>query len=348
MNKYDEHFDFRIATKNDVDAIMRFLKEEWSASHILAQDRDFFVWMYGNAHYGDEDTISFVLMLDKEGNIVGINGYVQYSPEGQRRYVSSSMSKVKAGLLVPMCGVELIRRFKELVPALGYYSAGTNPKTMAPIGKKKFHYIVGKMKQFYILNPEAGQYKIAEIKNMHRENKAQQYKVKLVKFDSIDTLAYRFDLSQQYHKQAYKSREYVAHRFFEHPIYHYTLYGVEWEDQEQVTTIIICREVQAEGSKALRIVDILGDIENLKFIHANLLELMKENQYEYVDLLISDLDLEIAAAGGWILREEEDINIIPTYFEPFVRENVNIWFQKSNENITIFKADGDQDRPNSR
>lgn len=348
MNKYDKYFDFRIATQNDVDAIMTFLKEEWSTNHILAKDRDFFIWMYGNEHYGDNDTISFALMLDKEGHIVGINGYVQYSPEERRRYVSSSMSKVKANLPVPMCGVELIKRFKELVPALGYYSAGTNPKTMAPIGEKIFHYIVGKMKQFYILNPEAGQYRIAKIKNIKKIDPIQSYKVQLVKLDSIDALTCRFDFLQQYRMQAYKSREYIAHRYYEHPIYHYTLYGVEWENQEQITTIIVCREVQAEGSKALRIVDILGNIENLRFIYANLLDLMKKSRYEYVDLLISDLDLEIASAGGWTLREEEDINIIPTYFEPFVQENVNTWFQKSDENITIFKADGDQDRPNSR
>ncbi len=36
------------------------------------------------------------------------------------------------------------------------------------------------------------------------------------------------------------------------------------------------------------------------------------------------------------------------YFDPFLRENIEIWYQKSKEEIVIFKADGDQDRPNHR
>ena len=34
-------------------------------------------------------------------------------------------------------------------------------------------------------------------------------------------------------------------------------------------------------------------------------------------------------------------------FEPFERENVDIWVQYDNENTVFFKADGDQDRCNN-
>lgn len=52
--------------------------------------------------------------------------------------------------------------------------------------------------------------------------------------------------------------------------------------------------------------------------------------------------------SGFNLRSLEDENIIPTYFEPFVQKNIDIWFQSSEKGLCIFKADGDQDRPNYR
>ena len=42
---------------------------------------------------------------------------------------------------------------------------------------------------------------------------------------------------------------------------------------------------------------------------------------------------------------ENDINIIPDYFEPFVEKNVKIYFEASNNKMVLFKADADQDRP---
>ena len=43
---------------------------------------------------------------------------------------------------------------------------------------------------------------------------------------------------------------------------------------------------------------------------------------------------------------ENDENVIPNYFAPFVQENVEIFFHAPNEEIVFCKADGDQDRPN--
>jgi hypothetical protein len=45
---------------------------------------------------------------------------------------------------------------------------------------------------------------------------------------------------------------------------------------------------------------------------------------------------------------EKDI-IIPHYFEPFLKKNISLdyaYINKTEESYTLFKADGDQDRPN--
>ncbi len=347
MNKYDNYFKFRLATVQDIDAIMAFLKNEWSESHILANDKAFFQWQYGNDQFGDTNTINVVLMLDKEEQIVGINGFISYAAEGQGRYVSSAITKVKPDLEIPLCGVELIKRFKQLVPANAYYSSGTNSKTMIPIGERVFHYTTGIMQQFYILNDQMDTYKI-----VHIEHKVpmdyEHTKMVLELLTDIADAEGRFDFSKKVKFQGYKSKEFINKRYFQHPIYKYCIYGVKEEEGEAFSALLIGREIEVHQRKVLRLVDFIGDISNLAKLGTALHQLMYKNQYEYMDLMAGTLSVELMSQSGFVLRELEDTNIIPTYFEPFVQENINIWYQKSDPDIVIFKADGDQDRPNSR
>ncbi len=45
--------------------------------------------------------------------------------------------------------------------------------------------------------------------------------------------------------------------------------------------------------------------------------------------------------------DEADTNIIPNHFEPFEQRNIDIHFFTSQmEHFRMFKADGDQERPN--
>lgn len=50
--------------------------------------------------------------------------------------------------------------------------------------------------------------------------------------------------------------------------------------------------------------------------------------------------------AGFVEVNEEDGNIIPNYFEPFVQENIDIWVDSRDDNSLFTKADADQDRPN--
>lgn len=44
--------------------------------------------------------------------------------------------------------------------------------------------------------------------------------------------------------------------------------------------------------------------------------------------------------------KENDTNIIPNYFSPYVAENIDIYVGAKYKGAVFFKADGDQDRPN--
>ena len=345
MSKYDETYFFRHATVKDIDAIMCFLKNEWGEKHILANDKELFIWQYGNEQYGDKETINFLLMENQEGEIIGLNGFIPYSPESTTRYISSSITKVGSKNKIPMAGIELIKKFKELVIAGEEFSSGTNPKTMIPIAKRVLRYNTGIMKQYYMLNPEIKDFKIAKILDKKEQNvwRVTEGELKLVKVDNFDSDSYKF--GEKYARQSVKSKEYLVYRYCKHPIYKYNIYRL-CDCDERIKGFLIGREIWVEERKVLRLVDYIGELNYLGEIGGSLQKLLIKEKYEYIDLVVSELEEKIVQKSG--LRERDENIIIPMYFEPFVQENVEVWYQRSDENITIFKADGDQDRPNFR
>lgn len=345
MNIYDKYFDFRLATSDDIDPIMKFIGDEWKKDHILSKNRKLFMWQYGNEEYDDYDTINVFLMTDKKNNIVGINGFVQYSNDPLLRYVSSALTAVKADVGVPMCGIELIKRFKEQIPANAYYSSGTREKTMIPVGKKVFNYTVGIMQQFYIVNPTISDFKIARI-NSRTDESTYDNGIGILEPADMKLISEKYDFSSKYYNQGYKSREYIQKRFFKHPVYVYKAYGIKKNSGDKYVGVLFGREIDVGDTRIFRIVDYIGDIKCLGEIGDALHRILLENNYEYIDLLAGSIEYDILKRSGFRLLKQNDENIIPMYFEPFVRENKFIWYQKSNPDIVIFKADGDQDRPN--
>ena len=67
---------------------------------------------------------------------------------------------------------------------------------------------------------------------------------------------------------------------------------------------------------------------------------------EYIDFYCAGINEEDVYEAGFVEVNEEDGNIIPNYFEPFVQENIDIWVDSREYNSLFTKADADQDRPN--
>lgn len=109
--------------------------------------------------------------------------------------------------------------------------------------------------------------------------------------------------------------------------------------------VIVMRRITVNDSQVLRIVDYIGNKQALQYLYGEFRRLMND-QVEYIDFYCYGFDRTILSRAGFIRREENDCNIIPNYFEPFLQKNVDIWFNSTCEGITICKADADQDRPN--
>lgn len=344
MSKIDELYEFRLATIDDVDAIMDFIRREWNENHILATNRELFLWQYGCTEYGNGRDINVVLMTSRsDGEVVGMQGFVQYSGEKESGQISTAIIKVSPKVRIPMAGVELIRRQTGFAGGSGCFASGVNPKTILPIYDKLFKHKTGIMQQYYVLNPNVAGYKIADVK----ENGTHMYTnagYGLSRIKKMDELKGKFEIERDYDRLPVKSEEYFKKRYFEHPIYQYAVYGITNSDQDCVG-VLFTREVCVNGAKALRIVDYRGDLRELGNIGNCLEGLMADNGYEYIDLMASDLDETVMKRAGFVLLAPEGPNVIPNHFEPFERKNITIYYHKSVD-VVIFKADGDQDRPN--
>ena len=68
---------------------------------------------------------------------------------------------------------------------------------------------------------------------------------------------------------------------------------------------------------------------------------------EYMDCYNAGIPADVWLAAGFTERVEGDGCIIPNYLTPPVHENTEYYyFTNKPESFVLFKADGDQDRPN--
>lgn len=337
-NRFDEIVDFSFATKTDVDEIMKFFYEYWGKTHILATDKAFFEYEFG----GMGDQINFLLARDKNNReLLGIYGFYTYNMGicGGPLDIAGGPSKVSLNCMYPFLGLEMYKRLPQMLNARVLIGVGLNKNTSLQISSRLLKKYNGKMKQFYRLNANCS-YNIAQISRKEIITIDEPLQYELEEVSSINNLIEMLDVDSFVERIPFKDKNYIDKRYFNHPIYKYRVYVLE----EQMA--IVTREIEVNNVKILRIVDVLGNVSYLNYIGKFLDKLMYINGYEYIDFIETGLDDNILTKMGFI--ENDKVNVIPNYFEPFVQSNVDIYFDTTDSSAVIFKADADQDRPNWR
>lgn len=333
-DKFNSSTYIRFACEKDIDAIMLFIKEYWSETHILAHDREIFEFQYV---YGNE--VCFVLSLEKETEeIEGVLGYIPYSTQGKRD-IFTALWKVKKGKNM-FQGMELLYYLEEYANCKNVYCAGINQSTFSIYKYMKKE--IAKLEHYYMLNDTAIN-TIALIKQKKTATPIESDAIieKISDFSEMDQ-----NFIAGYDSYPKKSVEYIKRRYFQHPEYVYQIIQIETGKKKGY---LIGREQSWEESKIFRIIDFIGDEECLAKAGRYLHSLMIERQYEYIDMMQFGIADELLLQAGFVKVETQDENIIPNYFEPFLQENVNVFiFYPKNVKVRMFKGDGDQDRPNRR
>ena len=343
MNKFDERYEIRLASYEDIADIMAFIDEHWKKGHILAKDRGLFEYEFLNGR-----TVNMVLAIDKERKLIeGLFGFIYCSCPNEKRKpdIWGSLWKInEKHKNEPFLGVELIKRLYGLIEFRMHIGSGANPKTTIPLRKRIFGDKVGRMKQYYCLNPLVKEYHICKIAEANYLTcKEPQNLHRVVGFTNIEELKAAFHV-EALDTYPFKDNWYIGKRYYNHPYYKYQVWGLE--EKQGVTAVVVCRVVKVEEVKVLRIVDYIGKHEIFSETGEFWKKQMELGGYEYIDFYEFGMEEHILCEAGFACRTDGDVNVIPNYFEPFLQENVDIWVHYQREGTNFFKADSDQDRPN--
>lgn len=328
----------RRAKYDDIDNIMHFIDTYWKKGHILGTNREFFEYEHCTA----DKEVNFVISLDENSDIEAMLGFIPYSKRNAD--LMTVMWKVREDAKDKTLGIKLIEYILNDINHNIVASPGSNKKVLPIYKYMKFK--TERMNHYYRLNKKISDYNIAVI----NEKKEKDIDISrpsntITKVKDFDELLERFSFEKYYSLNPKPKKEpwYIEKRYFNHPIYKYQIYTID-DKKEQTDTFIVIRKVKVEKSNVLRIVDIVGDYTKISNITKELDKIVYLNNSEYIDIYNAGLNEEIFLKSGWIDRYNTT-NIIPNYFEPFIRENIDIYYFSTDEKIVLFKADGDQDRP---
>jgi hypothetical protein len=324
----------RQATIEDSERIMRFIDINWIKNHILARNKDFFLYEFLN-----NKKLNFYISEDSRSEIEAIQGFIPYDLEFRTVFlvVLRSISTEN-----PFLGYQLIRRIIEEINPVVIAAVGLNMKTV-PYIFKRLGFKIGKLNHWYRLLDKKS-YEIPKINNSFIPF-VEKYNNKLIKIENYDKLIHSFDFLNYKNSlsKPYKSLDYIQRRYYDNPGYKYEVYGIK-RNSDICRTIIVFRVQRHKESYVLRFVDLIGDYNELYEITSLIDNLLLEFNAEYVDFYEKGLNKEKMLDAGWLLTVGSN-NIIPDYFSPFVMENIDIYYTTNDESIALFKADGDQDRP---
>lgn len=327
--------EIRFSHREDIPRIMKFIDEHWKKGHILANNRELFEWQYMF-----DGRVCFVLGFDEDHNIQGILGYIPY---GDTNTKDIALALWKAEHVSGFLGIEMLVFLLQNENHRTVFCTGINPETTYSI----YRYLgltVGVMTQWYRLKSQ-GKYSIAGITNDTIPEFSVTKRFVLKRYWQFEETEKDFDYGayRQSGARPYKSPAYIKKRYFEHPVYHYMIYGAA-DREGRVEVLIVLRLQECNGSCALRFVDCIGNDGCLAFLTCEFDRLLQECGAEYMDLYETGLSPDMMEKAGW-LKVKESGNIIPNYFSPYQECNVDIHFCTSDPGVILFRGDGDQDRP---
>ena len=329
-----QDYTFRLATAGDKPAIFSFIETHWDLRTPLIHHPDMFRYYYEN----EDGSLRFAL-AEQQGKIVALAGYI---PANASPTPDIWVSIWVADKTAKGSGLELMAA----IPAL------TNCRTMA------CNNIRPKTRAFY----EFLGYSTGNLGHFYRLAPRETYQLAKVENPCILPVTGKAALRQLYTPQAlqqsgftppqtanpYKDIAYLSKRYFGYPHQQYNVFGAYAPDESTPFALLVSRCIPALSTKVLRIVEYCGNIALLPQLGQAIDALLQEENAEYADFYCAGISAHIMAETGFSLREEQDTQtILPNYLSPPLLENTNYYYFTSQpQNFTMFKADGDQDRPN--
>ncbi len=329
-----QDYTFRLASAQDKPAIFAFIETHWDLRTPLIHHPDLFRYYYENT----DGSLRFAL-AEQQGKIVALAGYI---PASASPSPDIWVSIWVADKTAKGSGLELMAAIPGLTNCRTMACNNIRPKTRAFY--EFLGYSTGNLNHFYRLAPRP-EYQLAKVENP--QILPVTGKAVLRPFATAqELLASGFTPPQT--ANPYKDMAYFCKRYFAYPHQQYTVLGGYAPGETSPFALLICRTIPAFSTNVLRIVDYCGSIAQLPQLGTAINTLLLQQNAEYADFYCAGIPTAIMEEAGFSLREEDDTQtVLPNYLTPPLLENTNYYYFTSQpQNFTMFKADGDQDRPN--
>jgi len=329
-------YDIRLCRKTEWEKLKNFIELHWKHNHILSISKQLFEFQHGK---GENGNYNFVVAVHKESqSFHAVLGFISSST-----YDLSSMEHPQAiygalwkvredveNMEVRKLGLGVLYFLLKLFPQVPYITLGLSEDSRNVYVPLRFDF--GRMNHYYFANSKIKDFKIAY--------KPENFEVKTTYGISICELTEVPVIQNDFYP--IKNRNYIINRYLNHPLYKYKLLGIYKENT--LLSIWVYRVEEVDGALCLRIVDMIGTKKRIGDVSHPLAILLRKYNAEYIDCYNYGINNEYFYELGF--KDVSGETIIPNYFEPYLRENIDIHYAVySNVPVIIFKADGDQDRP---
>lgn len=343
-----EDYDIHFCSIEEYGDLIEFLRLYWKENHIFVLSKAIFDFQHLDK---ENNRYNFVVARSNaDHSIHAILGFVptsQFDPAIKRTMMWPCIWKNRSDINRKGLGVTMYHYLKnhiaiETISILGISSVALSIY-------KHWNFTTGKIEQYVMPNFKAEEHLSSGLKEVYSsfdDSEEDTLILKKMTVDEYKDLPETSELFKEYSE--YKSKTYYINRFIEHPIYHYDLLAIN--APEETKAVLIVRECGDGIHNCLRIVDFIGQIKYLSAIRNQLQDYLYNNNYEYIDFVEVGLDGKELLEAGFIDRKAYDNVIVPNYFEPFLKENIDLDYAFKtvvpDSKMVFFKADADQDRPN--
>ena len=324
-----------------IKQLQSFLQNYWRKNHIFAKNKNFLIWQHKKGSF-----LTYVIAKLKN-RIIGVQGYIpqsHYDPKLPEGEIFLGIFRVIKNIL-PATGFKI---FKFIQKNLAKKFIGSSGKWNEQIANynKYLGFTVGFMDHYLVTSPYLKKYQILNFNRKLvtpiRSNSCEFCEIdeKFLKKKKLSNL-----FRHQYPK---KSNIFIINRYLRHPIYKYNVFLLKKYSKPQA--IIIIRKVKIGRASALRIIDFIGKQNEISNIGKLIIYLFKKHKSEFIDIYSYGINIKYMERTGFVNRRKINNLIVPDYYEPFVRKNINLMYgyicKYNQENkIRILKGDGDRDRP---
>lgn len=335
---------FRVAEDSDSGQILSFLEKNWRKDHVFVTNPSLMHWQHGDAV---AKSLNFVL-AETHSAIVAILGFIpfrRFDPSLPADSIALAIWKrtdeAERGTGFLMLQWLIDEKSPATVIALGL-NAGTLPiyQRLGFTEGVMGHFALFRMGLTHSIitgqsipprpSLESGLSLAEEVGNVSH-----------LRDSNIERL-----LTSNFPP---KSIAYYRERFENHPWFTYSFATLVAGTTTEL--LLVYRVIEIEGARVLRVVDIAGDVEQLPRGASALSDLVSNHDAEYLDIVAVGLNDTTMNNAGFVSREANPNLVLPNYFDPFERRNVDVLFAfktagSHSGTYHFHPADSDQDRPN--